>query len=426
MKNRSYLAFWFSQMVSQLGSAMTAYALTLWAYKQTGHAMTVSILMLCSWLPFVLSSPFAGVLVDRSPKKRLLLIPDVVAVCGTLCALLLIRTGGLRLWHIGILNALTGAMSAIQAPASAVAVGLLVPSEDLPRTAGLRGFSDAAVGLFAPMLAASLFGCSGLGLVFLCDLLTCCLAIGFLVVLRVPETPSPGSERTRESMVEGFRFLRSMPGLMMIIFYMALINLLAQVTYENILSPMLMTRSGSTAVAGVVSSMLGFAGVAGGLLVAFGRKRQDPLQLIFGATAVSFLLGDLLLGAGRSLPVWLVAGFCASFPIPFTQAGLNTLYYGVVPRALQGRTFAAINALQTSTIPIGLLLGGVLADHVFEPAMSLGTPVARGLSRIVGTGPGSGMAVMFLCTGTLGFLVSVLCSRSRSVRLLARQTSKCE
>ena len=215
-------------------------------------------------------------------------------------------------------------------------------------------------------------------------------------------------------------FLRSMPGLMMIIVYMALVNLLAQVTYGNILSPMLMARSGSAAAAGGVSSMLGFAGIAGGLLVAISRKRKNPMQLIFGATGASFLLGDLLFGAGRSLPVWLAAGFCSSFPIPFIQAGLNTLYYGVIPRTLQGRTFAAINALQTSSIPVGLLLGGVLADHVFEPAMASGTPMARGLSHIVGTGPGSGMAVMFLCTGTLGFLVSVVFSRSRAVQVLGR------
>lgn len=420
MKNRYYLVFWLSQMVSQLGSAMSAYALTLWAYRQTGHAMTVSVLMLCSWLPFVLSSPFAGVLVDRYPKKRLLLIADVIAACGTLCALLLIRAGALRLWHIGVLNALTGGMSAIQTSASAVAVGLLVPSEDLPRTAGLRGFSDAAVGLLAPMLAASIFGCSGLGVVFVCDLLSCCLAIGFLLALRLPEMPSAGPVRTSENIREGFQFLRSMPGLMMIIVYMALVNLLAQVTYGNILSPMLMARSGSAAAAGGVSSMLGFAGIAGGLLVAISRKRKNPMQLIFGATGASFLLGDLLFGAGRSLPVWLAAGFCSSLPIPFIQAGLNTLYYGVIPRTLQGRTFAAINALQTSSIPVGLLLGGVLADYVFEPAMASRTPMARGLSYIVGTGPGSGMAVMFLCTGTLGFLVSVVFSRSRAVQVLGR------
>lgn len=427
MNNKSYLIFWFSQMVSQLGSAMTTYALTLWSFGMTGHAMTVSSLMLCSWLPFVLLSPFAGVLVDRLPKKRLLLLSDTVTACGTLCALLLVRAGVLRLWHISLLNALAGAMSAIQCSASAVAVGLLVPKEHLPRVAGLRGFSNSAVGLFAPMLAAGVFGFWGLDAVILCDLLSFCFALCCLLFLvHIPETPSPGVMQIKESMHEGFRFLRSIPGLRVLIGYMALVNLLAQVTYENILSPMLLARSGSVRTAGTVSSMIGFAGIIGGMFVAGSRRRKDPVLLVFGAAAVSFLLGDLLLGAGRSLSCWLVAGFTASFPVPFIQAGQHVLYYGIIPRELQGRVFAAVNSLQTSTVPIGLLLGGFLADRVFEPLMASGIPLAQILARIVGTGRGSGMAVMFLCTGTLGFLLSILCGCSRAVRTLAQQVQELE
>ena len=427
MNNKSYLIFWFSQMVSQLGSAMTTYALTLWSFGMTGHAMTVSSLMLCSWRPFVRLSPFAGVLVDRLPKKRLLLLSDTVTACGTLCALLLVRAGVLRLWHISLLNALAGAMSAIQCSASAVAVGLLVPKEHLPRVAGLRGFSNSAVGLFAPMLAAGVFGFWGLDAVILCDLLSFCFALCCLLFLvHIPETPSPGVMQIKESMHEGFRFLRSIPGLRVLIGYMALVNLLAQVTYENILSPMLLARSGSVRTAGTVSSMIGFAGIIGGMFVAGSRRRKDPVLLVFGAAAVSFLLGDLLLGAGRSLSCWLVAGFTASFPVPFIQAGQHVLYYGIIPRELQGRVFAAVNSLQTSTVPIGLLLGGFLADRVFEPLMASGIPLAQILARIVGTGRGSGMAVMFLCTGTLGFLLSILCGCSRAVRTLAQQVQELE
>ena len=88
--------------------------------------------------------------------------------------------------------------------------------------------------------------------------------------------------------------------------------------------------------------------------------------------------------------------------------------------------FAAVNSLQTSTVPIGLLLGGFLADRVFEPLMASGIPLAQILARIVGTGRGSGMAVMFLCTGTLGFLLSILCGCSRAVRTLAQQVQELE
>ncbi|MDE7222578.1 MAG: hypothetical protein K2O34_02205 [Acetatifactor sp.] len=76
------------------------------------------------------------------------------------------------------------------------------------------------------------------------------------------------------------------------------------------------------------------------------------------------------------------------------------------------------NAVQYSTIPIGILLGGVLADYVFEPLMSSGSSMAAALGRLVGSGSGSGMAVMFLCTGVCGFLVSAFSYRNREIRKL--------
>ena len=75
---------------------------------------------------------------------------------------------------------------------------------------------------------------------------------------------------------------------------------------------------------------------------------------------------------------------------------------------MQGRVFAVRNAIQYSTIPIGIILGGYLADYVFEPFMFSGNKVSGWLSKIVGAGMGSGMAVMFLCTGTCGFIISVV------------------
>ena len=74
---------------------------------------------------------------------------------------------------------------------------------------------------------------------------------------------------------------------------------------------------------------------------------------------------------------------------------------------MQGRVFAAKNAIQCSTIPVGIILGGYLADYVFEPFMSSGNRLAGMLKMIVGTGAGSGMATMFLGTGICGFTVSM-------------------
>ncbi len=72
-KVNNYLIFWFGQVVSQLGSSMTSFALTIWVYKQTGSAMSVSLLSFCSYLPYVLVSIFAGGFVDKHSKKFILI-----------------------------------------------------------------------------------------------------------------------------------------------------------------------------------------------------------------------------------------------------------------------------------------------------------------------------------------------------------------
>ena len=113
-----------------------------------------------------------------------------------------------------------------------------------------------------------------------------------------------------------------------------------------------------------------------------------------------------MMGLGRNGIVWSLAGLAASLPIPFINAGQMVILYRNVPEDMKGRIFAVRNAVQFSSIPLGILLGGLLADYVFEPFMLTQNPITQVLHKLVGEGAGSGMAVMFLCTGILGSLFS--------------------
>jgi DHA3 family macrolide efflux protein-like MFS transporter len=126
------------------------------------------------------------------------------------------------------------------------------------------------------------------------------------------------------------------------------------------------------------------------------------------------------MGIGRNLYIWSLAAIFASLPIPFIGAAQNVILYRHIPSGLQGRIFAVRNALQYSTIPIGILLGGFLADYVFEPFMASHAPLAKALGRLTGNTPGSGMAVMFLCTGILGFFFSILWLRNREIKKISQ------
>lgn len=95
------------------------------------------------------------------------------------------------------------------------------------------------------------------------------------------------------------------------------------------------------------------------------------------------------------------------------------ILYKFIPQNMQGSIFALRNAIHSSTIPLGILLGGYLADYVFEPLMGSDHLLADLLKNVVGSGAGSGMAVMFLCTGILGSISCIVGYKNNHIRRLA-------
>lgn len=421
--NKNYILFWFSQSGSQLGSAMTGFALVIWAYEQTNSAMAVSLLTFFSYLPYILVSVFAGAFVDTHKKKSIMLWSDTISVLCSFFVLMIYMVGKLQVWHIYIVNTITGFMNAFQSPASTVAIGLLVPKEKYSKVSGLNSFSSSLIMVATPMLAASISSFLGLGGILFIDIATFCFAFVILLVfIYIPEAITNRENSKKNSVLhgckEGFAFLLKHKGMLYMILSMALLNFFSRLTYENILPAMILARSGGNNHSlGIVSSILGIGGILGGLLVMLFKTPKSSIKVIYFSAAFSFLFGDLLMGVGQNVFVWMFAALAASIPIPFINAGQNVLMYNTVPKEMQGRVFAVRNAVQYFTIPIGTLLGGVLADYVFEPFMNSSSDFAIALQKIVGIGPGSGMALMFLCTGIFGFISSLICYKNKQIRV---------
>lgn len=421
---KRYIIFWISQALSQLGSSMTAFALILWAYTQNGSAMTVSLMSFFNHVPYIIVSLFAGTFVDCHSKKMIMLVSDSVAAICSAAIFVLSIVNGLHIWNIYLVNFIIGFMNAFQGPASSVAVGKVVPKEKLEQVSGMNSFSGNLVAVMSPILAASLFAFGGLKLILTIDLLS--FAFAFLILLFVLKIPEDLPENAEKKSVfagctEGFRYLKGNRGIFMIIITMALLNFFSRLTYENILSPMILARSGNDSVIlGIVNAVMGIGGIVGGIIVSTGKVKGNSAKMIYVSAMISFLLGDIVMGAGRNVIFWSFAGLAASLPIPFINAGQMVILYKEVPQEMQGRIFAVRNALQFSTIPLGILLGGFLADYVFEPFMMTENSVAGVLQTIVGTGAGSGMAVMFLCTGVLGVLFSFISYQQKDIRDLEK------
>src|SRR5690348_10550125 len=102
---RAFIIFWFGQLVSLLGTNMSRFALTIWAWQITGEATALALVALFAFAPTVIMSPIAGALVDRLPRKLMMLLSDAAAGVASLCILLLYLTGNLQVWHLYIAGA---------------------------------------------------------------------------------------------------------------------------------------------------------------------------------------------------------------------------------------------------------------------------------------------------------------------------------
>ncbi len=423
---RLFLLLWSTQSLSQLGSAMTSFALIIWAYGQTGSALSTALLTVCSYAPYVCLSVFAGALCDRWDKKTVMLASDSFAALCTAAVLVLSLGGGLQVWHLYAINVLTGLMNTVQQPASDVAVSLLVPPQYYQKAGGLRYFSNSLTGILTPVLAAALLGFGGLPVVLVADLASFFVAFATLLWgIHLPGVPAKqaGGAGLLAEAAAGLRYLKQQRGILHLILFLAFINFTASV-YNAALTPMLLSRQGGgQQVLGLVNAVTGAATLVGSLLASTLPAPKNRVRVVLNTLLFSMGTENFILALGRSAPAWCVGAALGWVGIPLMGANLDVLLRGNVPLALQGRVFAARNTLQFFTIPLGNLAGGLLVDRLFEPLLARQS-AASPLVALVGAGKGSGAALLFLVLGAVGLLTCVLFRFDKPLRALGQQEGR--
>ncbi|MCA0458430.1 MAG: MFS transporter [Chloroflexi bacterium] len=408
---QKFTLIWFGQMLSQFGTATTRFSLMIWAYQQTGQATPLALLGFFSYILFILVSPVAGVLVDRLDRRLVMILGDFGAALMTLFLLILYMGGGLQIWHLYVAEALTGAFEAFQMPAYSASISTLVPKKQYARVSGMRSFAEAAAQVIAPALAARLLSAFGLNVVMMIDLISFSLAVLPLLFISLPRvaqnvTENAPRKHILSDLATGFRYIKERQGLLgMMLIYFG-INLTASLTYFAILAPMVLARTGGDEIAlGNVQAALGVGGIIGGVLMSVWGGPKRRVHGIYLIGAFSFLAGDFLMAVGRTPEVWMFAILFATIFVPIIVGSKQTIWQSKVPPELQGRVFAARGAVEMLAMPIGYLAAGPLADKLLEPAMQSGGALAGIFGGLLGTGPGAGMAFMFLCTSIAGTVI---------------------
>lgn len=405
---RTFLIVWFGQLVSLVGTSLTAFGLSIYIFQQTGSVTQLASIMLAGLLPRLILGPFAGALVDRWDRRSAMIFSDLGSGIGTLGLVGLYYTDNLTVWTIVVMVGFSGIFQAFQWPAYQAAMQVLVPKEQFSRASGLVQLAEALANIGAPVLAGFFVVAGGIGLIFLIDVVTFLFAVATLLVVRFPRPAgsAAGEEAAGTLWQEtkyGFVYLWRRHGLFALMVLFAMVNLVF-----GFISPLFIPLGLSLTGAAALGTAFAVAstGMVAGSLVASAWKGFD--RKILGILATGVVLGlAMVLVAGRATIVWVTgAVWLGMSVVPIMSATSQALWLAKVEPDLQGRVAAVRMTVAQSMLPVSYVLVGPLADNVFEPLMADDGALAGTVGDVIGTGPGRGYALFF---AVLGVVVIVMC-----------------
>ncbi len=402
---------WIGQIVSVLTTNMTAFAMTIFVFEKTGSATALGLMQVFFITPYLLITPFAGVMIDRHNRKLMMAVSDLVAGLATVAILVLQSMGLLQVWMLYAAAIFQGLGNAFQWPAYSASISLMVPKEKYGRANGMMSLIDSGPGVLAPLMAGALLPVIGLTGILSLDVVTFILAVVILLFVFIPQPPRTqvGSQEQGNMFKEatfGFKYIFARPSLLglQLVFFFG--NFCSGIAY-TVLAPMILLRTGNDTVSlGLVQSAGAIGGVVGGIAMSlWGGFRRRVHGVLAGWMIASFFAS--LLGFTVWLPVWIGAMALSALFNPLINGSNQAIWQSKVSPDMQGRVFSARTLIAWLPNPISPLVAGLLADYVLEPAMSTPGGLSLSLGGLIPPGPGAGMALLIVL-GSLGALLAGL------------------
>ncbi len=416
---KTFFTIWVGQLISMLGSGLTNFALAVWIYDRTKQATPFAITVLLGTIPRVLLLPVAGSIADRFNRRFIMIAADTLNALLTLIIFLLLGAGNLQIWHIYIIAMLESVFSAFQEPALSASISTIVPKEKLGSANGMIQMREALSTVITPILAGILFVAIGFNGIIMIDFVTFFFAVGALLLVRIPQPermPEHKDKNIWQDMKFGWSYLSERKGLLGLLLYYAMVNFLLNWS-AVLLIPMVLSRF-TADVLGIIQTVMGVGMLAGSIIMSAwgGAKRRIP-------TAIGFLVlgvtGFIIAGLQPN-PFFIGTGvFVLMFFVPLASGNSQVVFQTKVPREIQGRIFSVRSAISQSMMPLAFLVAGPLADKFFEPLLQEGGALANTfIGQILGTGVGRGIGLMFILSGLVGILVSVIVYANPHIRNL--------
>jgi len=412
--SKNFIIVWIGQLISSIGSGLSAFALGIYVFQKTHTATSYSLIVLFAFLPSFLLRPIGGTLSDRIDRRLLMIIGDLGSAIGLVFILIMMYAGAEDLWIIYLGVAVSSLFVAVQNPAYKASVTDLLDPESYSKASGLMQLAESSRYFIAPIIAGFLLGFWDIKNILIVDILTFLVAIGAVFWIKKDLNTGKHVENDknkqnfRSDLTEGFRYTFSLKGLLWLLCITALITFFVGFL-QSLFGPMVLAFADSKTL-GITLTLMATGMLVSSFLIGAFSKIKNQLSILSISLAVAGLFYALL-GFSTSILFITVSGFLFFFALPFINTSLDVIIRNNVENSIQGRVWSIVSLISQFGMVLAFCISGLLADIVFNPLFETEGFFSSTVGQIIGTGQGRGIGFMFLLSGIFILILAVIISR---------------
>lgn len=371
LRHRNYRLLFFAQLLSLCGVWMQVTAQGWLVLRLTDSPLWLGLIAAAQSLPVLFVALPAGALVDRTPKRPLLLMVQSVAMASALILALLVFTGQIRVWHVLLAALVGGTVGAVDQTARQAFTVDLVRREDLMNALALDSIVNNGSRMVGPALAGAMVAAIGEAPAFLINGLSFLAVIAALLLMRLPAFSPAPRQRAGAHLREGLAYIVGEPAVRLLLLQVALLCVFG-IAYTPLLPAFARDVLGGDAlVYGVVAATnAGGALVAALLLAGLGDRLPRARYMTLALLSYPLLLAAFTMA--RSLPPALLFIAGVGWAGITTLTISNTLIQAIVPDQLRGRVMSVYVLILMGVSQLSGLMLGAIAELVGNVALTVG------------------------------------------------------
>jgi MFS family permease len=365
LQHRNYRLFFSGQTVSLIGTWITRIATSWLVYRLSGSVFLLGVVGFFGQIPTLILAPFAGVLVDRWDRHRILVFTQVLSMLQSVALAVLTFAGVITVTHVLILQVVQGIINAFDTPArQAFVVEMVEDRADLPNAIALNSSMVNASRVIGPSIGGVLIAAFGEGWCFTVDAISYIAVIASLLAMRVETRPARTLQtRMLEELKAGFNYVGRFAPARDSLLLVALVGTMGM-PYTVLMPAIAATiLHGGPHTLGLLMTASGVGALAGALYLA---SRRSVLGLGRAIVVATITFGTGLLAFSLSRTIWL-----SLLILPFVGGGMmiemastNTILQTIVDDEMRGRVMSFYAMAFLGTAPLGSLMAGFVADHI--------------------------------------------------------------